>query len=386
MDGIEWVKPNLGLFEWEGTRENNVVYRGINEARASGPQVILSLPESEKRGFKYVVSYRVGGAKKENDGIRLVGTDDLIHWDAESDTRIKHSHSDTLNSIVYDARRKEYVMSCRAKDRYRAFEGEVIDVGMSRRVARMVSDELWTEWESEPQMWIIPDEQDHAGGRWNFFYGMPMHYHAGIYWGFLWAFRMNDPIETQLLMSRDGMNWERQAAVLTGDPSIPLVRPALIPRGSEGEWDDGMTFGGPHWVEVGDEWWFYYGAADGPHDSKERTSAIGVATLRKEGLVSLYGPENGGGVVVTRRLIWPGGDLFVNVNALEGELRVRVSNAKRMPLEGYDYEDGETFSGDRTVHRVQWGSRGMDELKGREVRFEFFLRDADLYTFWAKNR
>ena len=60
----------------------------------------------------------------------------MIHWDTESDTLIKHIHSDTLNSIVYDARQDLYTMTCRAKDRYRLFKGEVIDTGLSRRVAR----------------------------------------------------------------------------------------------------------------------------------------------------------------------------------------------------------------------------------------------------------
>src|SRR5258708_1389816 len=25
-DGIHWVKPNLGLFEWKGSKANNVIY------------------------------------------------------------------------------------------------------------------------------------------------------------------------------------------------------------------------------------------------------------------------------------------------------------------------------------------------------------------------
>jgi len=372
-DGIEWKKPVLGLFEWEGTKENNVVYRGIREARASGPQILLTLPEEEMHGFKYIMSYRVGGAKRENDGIRLIGSNDMIHWDAESDTRIKYLHSDTLNSIVYDARQDLYMMTCRPKDRYRLFQGEVIDTGLSRRVARLSSKELWTEWEGSPQMLLLPDEQDDALGHWNFFYGMPMHYHAGIYWGFLWNFRMNDPIETQLVTSRDGVHWDR-----------PALRPMLIARGEEGAWDDGMVFGGPHWLEVGDEWWFYYGGSDGAHQSKERTTSIGLATLRQEGLVSVHGSvSTGGGGVVTRRLIWPGGDLALNVAAPEGEVKVRVSGERRAPLEGFNYEDCEVFTGDSTAHRVRWKGAEMDSLKGEEIRLEIFLLEADLYTFRA---
>jgi hypothetical protein len=31
-DGMHWVKPNLGLFEVNGTRDNNVILHGIKPA------------------------------------------------------------------------------------------------------------------------------------------------------------------------------------------------------------------------------------------------------------------------------------------------------------------------------------------------------------------
>lgn len=375
-DGLAWTAPKLGLHEWQGSKDNNIVIRGPKNARASGPQVLLTLPEKDRHGFTYILTYRTGGAGKDEDGIRLVGSNDGIHWDPGSEMRLKHLHSDTLNSIVYDADRDRYVMTCRAKDRYRRFNGAMIDTGASRRISLLESDELWTEWEGSPTTLLIPDEID-AEEDFNFFYGMPMHHYAGIYWGFLWVFRMNDPIHTELVTSRDSIHWKRAPK-----------RVPLIPRGPEGNWDDGMTFGGPHWIEVGDEWWFYYAGHDGAHESKERTAAIGLATCPKERLVSLRGPAKGGGVVVTRLLQWPGGDLFLNVGpAGEGDSKVtvRVSDAIRDPLEGYDHEDCEPFSGDAVRHRVTWADgRSMKDLEGRVVRLEIFLENADLFTFVAK--
>jgi hypothetical protein len=32
---------------------------------------------------------------------------------------------------------------------------------------------------------------------------------------------------------------------------------------------------------------------------------------------------------------------------------------------------------------VRWGDKSLDTLKGQVVRLEFFLKDADLYTFRA---
>lgn len=374
-DGLKWNAPNLGLFEWNGSKQNNVVIRGPKNARASGPQILLTLPEDQKRGFTYVMTYRTGGAGKEHDGIRLIGSHDGIHWDTESEVRLKHVHSDTLNSIVFDADRNQYFMTCRAKDRYRRFKGQMIDTGASRRISVLTSNSLWTEWKGHPRALLTPDEID-AESHYNFFYGMPVHQFAGIYWGFLWVFRMNDPIHTELVTSRDGVHWRRSPK-----------RVPLIPLGKDGEWDDGMTFGGPHWIEVGDEWWFYYAGHDGAHQSRTRNAAIGLATCPKERLVGLHGPGNGGGVVVTRLIKWPGGDLFVNAASTgdAANLTVRVSDAIRDPIEGFDHEDCIPFSGDAVRHKVTWnGDRSLDEFEGKVVRLEIFLQNADLFTITAE--
>ncbi len=371
-DGLEWHRPSLGLYNWMGSKENNIVYRGPRNFRASGPQILLNLPERDRRGYRYLMTYRTSGAREFGNGIRVVGSQDGIHWDKDNDFLIKDLHSDTLNSIVYDSVHDRYLMTCRAKDRYRRTSGEIIDVGASRRVSVIENDTLWEEWEGTPSSLLVPDEQDLDAG-WNFFYGMPVHYHAGIYWGFLWKFRLNDPIVTELITSRDGRHWTR----------LPS-RPDLLPLGEDGAWDDGMIFAGPHWVEVGNEWRFYYSGSDGAHDAKVRSMRLGVATVKKERLYSINGPK-GGGVVVTRRILWPGGDLVINADASKGQLKVRLSDAQRKPLEGFDYDDCLPMKEDALDARIQWKSRNIDELKGQEVRMEFYLESADLFTLRAGN-
>ena len=75
---------------------------------------------------------------------------------------------------------------------------------------------------------------------------------------------------------------------------------------------------------------------------------------------------------------------LVIVLADQGELRIRVSDEKRKPLPGFGYGEGDPFKGDSTAHEVLWKGRSMDELKGRTIRLEFQLRDADLFTFRAR--
>jgi hypothetical protein len=366
-DGISWSRPNVGLYQWQGSKNNNIVWPGPRGARASGPQ-ILQLTEKDRRGYQYVMAYRTGGAKKGQNGIRLIGSQDGIHWDEKGDALLLEIHSDTLNSIVHDPVRGEYSMYCRPKDRYLIGQEGFLDSGESRRIARVSSSALWDRWQGSPATILIPDELDVERG-FNRFYGMPCRWYAGIYWGFLWPFKLNTDIVTELAWSRDGIAFSR----------LP-TRPRLIELGSEGEWDDGMVFGSPDWVEVDDEWWFFYAGSDGPHESRDRKTGIGVAKIRKERLVSMRGPA-GGGVVCTRQIRWPGGDLTINAKATEGDISVRISGDRRAPLPGFDYSDCESFAGDEVAHRIKWKSKSMEDLKGQVIRIEFQLKSADLFTF-----
>jgi hypothetical protein len=362
-DGLSWVMPNLGLYEWKGTKENNIVWKGLDGKKAS--QVFFpELPQEEKRGFRYIMQY--GGA----GGSHLIGSHDGIHWDKSSDQIIVKMHSDTQNATVWDPVKREFVMYCRGKHIYRTFQGDILDTGESRRVSRMTSQKLWTQWDAQPQTILIPDELDEQEG-FNCFYGMPTRYHAGIFWGFLWPFKMNTDIHSELAWSRDGVQFHR----------LP-TRPKLIERGPEGSWDDGMVFCNDRWIEMGDEWWLYYIGWDGPHGTTERTPGVGLVTLRKEGFISMRGPRRGG-VLCTRRIHWPGGRLVVNADAQTGELKVRVTDEKRKPLAGFDYEDSNPFTGNSVAQAVTWKDKSLDSLAGQTIRFEFFLSDADLYTFRA---
>jgi len=368
-DGLTWTRPKLGLVEWQGSKDNNIVWRGHAGSRASG-QHILDLPESARRGFRYVMAYHTSGGKRNENGIHVVGSYDGIHWDAASDTQVLNISSDTVNSVVFDPARGEYAMYCRAKDRYLAGQTGMLDTGESRRIARVAGKDLWTLWKDSPQAILIPDELDLAHG-FNRFYGMTGRVHAGIIFGFVWSFKLNTDIWTELAWSRDGVSFERLPA-----------RPRLIDLGPADAWDDGMVFGSADWIEVGDEWWLYYAGWDGPHETREREGSIGLAKVRKEGFVSLHGMR-GGGVVCTRKIRWPGGALHVNADAHEGELKVRVSDEMRKPVEGFDYGDAPPFTGDSVAYEVKWNGKSLDELKDKVIRLEFQLRDADLYTFCA---
>lgn len=374
-DGVHWEKPTLDLFpdaEKFHLPRNAVIHRVDQpQCEPNAPQIV-EVPEKNRRGFRYVMLYTMSAAPL--NGVRLIGSQDGIHWDYGSDTRIARLSSDTHNTLHYDAAQDEYVMYCRSKHIYRApgQTKEMTSSGESRRgMSRMSSKALWSEWNVRPQTILMPDERDAELG-YNYFMAMPVHRHAGIWWGMLAPFLWNDLYASEIAWSRDGWHFERLPA-----------RQHLIEFGDKGAWDHSMVVASPRWVEVGDEWWIYYAGFDGAHDDPAgRNGAIGLATLRKEGFISQRGPKTGG-VVCTRALRWPGGKLIVNADAQAGELTVRVSDELRKPLAGFDYADCEVFKGNKVAHEVTWKGQSLDAFAGKTIRLEFQLRDADLYTFRA---
>lgn len=377
-DGVHWEKPTLNLFPDAAKYSlpgNCVIHHvGQPQCEPNAPQII-EVPEKDRHGYRYVMTYTMSTAPM--NGIRLVGSQDGIHWDFANDIRIAKLSSDTHNTIHYDAGHDEYVMFCRSKHIYRAAgqTKEMISSGESRRgMSRMSSKDLWSEWSVRPRTILMPDERDHELG-YDYFMAMPVHRHAGIWFGMLAPFLWNDLYASEIAWSRDGWDFQRLPA-----------RQHFIEFGAKGAWDHSMVVATPRWVEVGDEWWFYYAGFDGSHDDPaHRKGAIGLAMIRKEGFISQHGPKTGG-VVCTRAIRWPGGDLIVNVDASAGEMKVRVSDELRKPVAGFDYNDAPAFTGDEVAHEVKWNGGTLDELKGKIVRLEFQLHDADLYTFRASEK
>ncbi len=374
-DGIHWEKPELDLFPdaQKYFLPRNCVLHHLDQPQCepNAPQII-EVPEKDRRGYRYIMNYSMSTAP--SNGIRLVGSKDGIHWDFANDIRIAKLSSDTHNTIQYDVEHDEYVMFCRSKHIYRAAgqTKEMISSGESRRgMSRMSSKELWTEWNVRPQTILMPDERDAELG-YNYFMAMPVHRYAGIWWGHLAPFLWNDLYASEIAWSRDGWDFQR----------LPRHEQFIV-LGPEGAWDHSMVVATARWAEVGDEWWFYYAGFDLPHDDpKGRKGGIGLATVRKEGFISQHGPKTGG-VVCTRAILWPGGDLIVNADTHTGEMKVRISDELRKPIPGFNYGDMPAFKGDSVKHEVKWNGKSLDELKGKVVRLEFQLHDADLYTFRA---
>jgi len=369
-DGINWEKPDLGLFHWDDIEETNILIEGKNEGKIANVHMtdqeesdtiinLGMLPPNFLRGNPYVMYYC--------DGRHYLATsEDGIHWNERASTVIAN-RIDCYHTIIYDEDRREFVSYLRNRLIFSGKQPEDY-YGNTRMVSRLSSEDLWSEWDTMPTSVLIPDEGDAKR-----FYGMPTIRFGGIYLGFLQHFD-EDPqtLEVELVFSRDGLEWKR----LPGHPKMLEV-------GEPGSWDGGMVYTGDRVIQVGDEWWVYYVGISGYHDAEVRQSAIGLLRFRREGLVSLRAGENDS-YILTRPIRWPGGQLVVNARSDGGSLRARVTDQRRNTIDGFSYGECIPFTGDSTRHQVRWDGADISKVKGSIIRLEFKFRNSDLFSFLAR--
>ena len=200
-----------------------------------------------------------------------------------------------------------------------------------------------------------------------------MFYHTGR----AWNDRNHDGFHhVQMASSRDMRRWQRMGE------RAPFIGPSPLGSGAY----DTMQILGPSFPVVrGDHLWFYYSGIRHrwrpPKVSPER-AAICLATLRRDGFVSLDADADGG-VVSTAPFRWEGERLYVNAEAEDGEIRCELISSDGQPLAGYERNDSVCLTADGVRQPVLWGEREFlpKETEG-PVQLRFWLRDARLYSYW----
>lgn len=181
--------------------------------------------------------------------------------------------------------------------------------------------------------------------------------------------------EILLGYSRDGFHFSR-----------PSYKPFIGVNEKDGAWNYGnvqSVNGMP--IIVGDSLYFYASGRGQPKDitSVDKNMSTGLATLRRDGFVSMRAEEQEG-YLTTEILNFDGEFLFVNADLREGNLRVEVCDEKGDPLKGFTRNDCVVMENvNSTRHAITWtDEEGLSSLRGENVRLKFFLTNGDLYSFW----
>jgi hypothetical protein len=262
------------------------------------------------------------------------------------------------------------------------------DLMNKRRVFRTVSTDFihWTDLVpiSTPSEDIDNIDEAH--------YGCGQFSIGAMQFGTLGVFQGTDNrMYVRLIYSRDGINFR------TTDNG----RPFIAPRG-EGHWDRHMVTQVSPPVRFGDKWYFYHGGAHNHHDywyaGKQRLDheeardparhmryALGIATLRYEGVASMDSVRPRLGRLVTRPLLTTGRKLAINARCrTNGSIRVAVLDSEHKVVPGRGFDDCQPFTGDAIRHVVKWTDgddfgreRGPIEFR----KLAFLIDEAEIFSF-----
>jgi hypothetical protein len=240
--------------------------------------------------------------------------------------------------------------------------------GMGRRLSSLITSPDFVHW-STPVRCFVPEPDDFASIE---FYACRPKPRANQMLNFTCILNEEGRTEegrgfgyTVLSTSNDLVHWRR------------MKQPWLDRSGDNPKASDHAVAWVADVVTVGDEEYIYYGGYSSGHKNfTDRT--INLARLRKDGFVSRDAGEKPGRLL-TPPLRMKGDRLTVNAK-VRGELRLRILDLDGNPVPGFGDAQIAPITGDSTAHPVK-SDGDFAQLKGRPIRLELTLRDAQLYQF-----
>ena len=366
-DGVHWQKPRLGLFEYNGNRDNNIVLDFC------GPVVRDSREPDSKRRYKLISRH------EPTQDTRIHYSPDGIHW-SEGQTG-----SFPFHDMVH--------FMCDDEDpdpnrRYKLIWQDAItanhDAGPETMRVECLSHgpHEWHLRESPANPILVPDGEHeiHFLGvhRLHGYYIM-LYEHGwyapnglgryGQYFG-----------DVRLAVSRDGEHYQRV-----------LPNEKVIARGQKGQWDDGFIVVGDKMVVRDDEICIYYSGqgedwcswpgSSGAGAGRLRRRRMGLATLPLDRFTCLRSADGQKpGYAVTQPIAVKAAnntELVINVSDTLERLswvEVEVLDAgSGDPLPGFGRADCLDLSRDALQQRVRWRNRTLAEVTSPNVRLKFWL-------------
>ncbi len=349
-DGITWVKPELGLVEYEGSKANNILWRGGGDTYAlqEGPHgtgILKDLrdPDPNRRYKAFLKSEILSVAFSANG----------IHWGPAIACPEADSAGDTHNNAFWAPTLGRYVGITREWGK-----------PLGRQVA-WTSSADFLNWE-KTQVVLEGLDANHQT------YAMPVFYHGGVYIGLLAIHDQDtDRVWAELTWSPDTKTWHR---VLPGTPLIPN-------SDEEGDYDWGCVYPAAYPVFLENEIRLYYGGSDGLHTSW-RNGSLCLATLRPDGFAGYKASDVAEPATVTTAPVFDGkASLRVSADiANGGKLVVRVLGEANQVL-----AESEPLTSTVSDADVRWlDDNALDGIRAKRARLQFAFHEATVYSFSLK--
>jgi hypothetical protein len=396
-DGVHWRKPELGLFEFNGSKKNNIVI-------PSGPWGSMHLSAAESAVFMDEnpnvpadARYKALVRSRKPFGLIAFKSGDGVRWTPMSEKPIiTEGAFDSQNLAFWDDVRGEY------RAYWRFFSEGVTNestwkINGYRGIRTATSKDFmtWAPFQeisyfgapTEIHLYTNQIKPYHRAP--HLYVGFPMHY---VDRGWSDSTRALPELENRelrasvnprygtavsdslLMTSRDGVRFKRWDEA--------FLRPGIE---REGTWNYGHQCLAWHLIETPSD---LIGGA--PNELSfyavesywtGNSSLLRRHTLRLDGFASLHAAVPGG-EVVTRPLRFKGTVLRLNFSsAAAGGIRVELQDEGGRALPGFALADSQPVFGDALDRKVTWkGGSDLSALQGKPVRVRFVLEDADIFA------
>lgn len=347
-DGLCWERPALGLVEFDGGTENNLI-----RLYAHGSSVCYDSREKEKdKRYKLITRDDMAPRRMcvafSEDGLRFGG-----YIPIEVEERII---GDTHNFCFLDAQAGEYCLTTRAFSNH-------------NRLVMSCTSRDFIHWSWAKQIFRGDSPEDQS-------YSMPVFSYAGLWFGLVSIYHggdtdssLYDKVECELVYSADRESFSRIAA-----------HKSFIPLGTgKGAYDDGCIYCAAP-VEREEEFLFYYTGGNGRHTGFTNAS-LHMARLKKSRLAGMTPRDREKpGRLVTSPVSLKGRRLLLEAGTGRGGricCRLLTEDGKSV-AEGFDFTD---FDG-----IPEWDGEWALTWKGRrapadaeEFMLEFSVYKAVIY-------
>jgi hypothetical protein len=347
-DGIHWAKPNLGLFEFEGSKENNIVWEGIGTHCFAPFKDENPACEPDAR-YKALSRGRPVGKK----GLYAFKSPDAIHWSLMKDEPvITEGAFDSQNIAFWDVHSKIYRAYHRDFRKVRDIKWEVSDDFLNW------SDPEFLNYGDHPLEHLYTNAIQNAPRAPHILIGFPTRFLPDE----------GQRVEPTFMSSRDGHTFYRWY-----EPVIP----ESAPEDRGGNRSNYMTRGILDLASEPDSYSIYATEAyyTGP-DSRVRRFVY-----RKDAYVAI--DSEGAGEMLTKPLLFAGKSLSINIlTKPKGSVRVELLKGNGDSIPWFTSKDCDPLSGDKIDVQVAWKEYSLlEKLAGKPIRLKFVLKDAQLFSF-----
>ncbi len=334
-NGLHWTKPTLGLREFPGSKENNLLDH-------QGALCFLD-PHETDPAHKFKSVFRPLESSSHPHAACLASSSDGLHWqEYDQGKPVTGRAADTLSQLVWDERAKVYRLFTRTDF---GAAGGATEVRGAREMINPDVKADPTNW-TTVRNWIFdrdgPPEvkrrQIHTVNFWQ---------HEGIDFGLMVVMEWPAYNIPQVEVGNDRRRHERDVwncylstrrggHACDWDLSWIYAEKPLIARGPDGAFDKDLIHNAASIVTWKDQHWIYYTGWPNGHMRHPYLPAIGLATLPLDRFIYLEPwKKSEAAWLITKPFKIDGNHLELNADASQGSIAVEILDDDGVPLSGF---------------------------------------------------